>query len=95
MPYDPTKDRFGSYAPGADAPSRNVIPVVPSDTEDLPVYARTLYIGGAGDLAYIPLLAPTDTPVLMKNRPVGECPHGARRVMATGTTATNILAVIS
>ncbi len=69
--------------------------VTPSDDNDLTVLARGVYIGGAGDLAvhmrgelggptvitYVGLLAGQVYPI------------AAQRVMATGTTATNIVAL--
>lgn len=92
MPYDRTKDyRVGS---NDAAPARRAVAVVPSNTTDLPAYARSLYVGVAGDVSFIPIEAPTDTAVLLKAHPVGYTGIGARRVMATGTTATNIVALV-
>lgn len=84
------------YALGADTlesvPSRTAV-VTPSDTAALPVSAKALYVGGAGD---INLLAVNDAqPVTLKAVPAGTVLRlwvGA--VFATGTTATNLVALI-
>lgn len=93
MPYDPTKDRFGFLATGLSAPARRLVAVTPNDATDLSLYPRALYVGGAGDLVVIPVGASDDTPVTLKAHPIGYAPIGVRRVLATGTGATNILAL--
>jgi|AACY02.16.fsa_nt_gi hypothetical protein len=64
--------------------------VVPSDTEDLPRVAKGFRIGGAGDLV---IITPNDEELPFLACAVGETiPWSAKRVKATGTTATNIVA---
>lgn len=65
--------------------------ITPSDSETLPTGTRGLYIGGSGSVA---VLAANDTsPVTLASVPAGAwLPISARKVMATGTTATSIVA---
>ncbi len=74
--------------------ARGCVAVSPSDSADLAVPAKALYIGVAGDVAVLPLNA-TDTSqaVTFTAHPVGYMPVQVRRVLSTGTTATNIVAL--
>lgn len=66
--------------------------VVPSNTVDLPNHsANGLWIGVAGDVK-VDLL--TSGTVIFKAAPVGLLNVDAKRVYATGTTATDILALL-
>ncbi len=68
--------------------------VTPSDTVQLSDDTHALYIGGAGDVAVIFAEDATLTPVTLKAVPVGTVlPVSVIQVMATGTTATNIVAL--
>lgn len=92
MVYDPTKDNYELFPKDPSTTARNAVAVVPSDTVDLTVYAKALYIGVTGDVAVIPV--GQSTSVIFKAHPVGYfvgCQ--VRRVLSTGTTATNILAL--
>ena len=93
MPYDRTKDPLDNLSGGAAGPGRRAAAVTPSDANDLPTYARALYVGVAGDLAVIPVGNADGAPVTFKAHPVGYVPVAIRRVLATGTSATNILAI--
>lgn len=77
-------------------PFQNGVAATPSDTVDLPVITRGIYVGGAGDLTVN--LAGQDgslsNPVLFKAVPVGTTLWiKATRVKATGTTATDLTAL--
>jgi len=65
--------------------------VTPHDTNLFPTLARGLYIGGAGDVT---VTGQDDTDVTFVGVPAGSM-MGIRckRVKATGTTATNIVAL--
>lgn len=72
--------------PGEDAGA-----VTPSDSTNLTLTARALYIGGAGNVT---VLTASNTVVTFSNLQTGTIlPIRARRVNATGTTATNIVAI--
>ena len=93
MPYDPQKDPYRNTFESATNQARQAVEVTPSDGTDLAQYAKALYIGVSGDLTIIPLEAEDDTGVLFKDHPAGYMPVMVRRVLATGTSATNIVAL--
>lgn len=71
------------------SPAENAAAVTPSDTGAF--RARALYIGTGGDVT---LDVGTSTNILFKSVPTGTIlPIAAKRVYATGTTATNIVAI--
>lgn len=75
-----------------DSCAQNAYAVTPSDSTDLAAPARALYVGGSGNVkindsgngavTFVGVAAGSILPVM------------ARRVYATGTTATNIIALI-
>lgn len=84
-------DKFSDYPTSLTAPARDAVAVVPSDTTDLTVLPRALYVGQTGDVTA--RLAGGQT-VLFKAAQAGSVlPVRAARVMATGTTATGIVAL--
>lgn len=102
--YDVNKDRWAVTSDvGPHMPARRAIAVAPSDTKDVtdaagdnaPCYASELYVGVSGDVAVV--LAGDNsnggagTAVTFKAAPVGILPVQVRRVMSTGTLATNIV----
>lgn len=65
--------------------------VTPSDSADLANVTRAIYVGGAGAIAVV---SPTGQTVTFSAVPVGTLlPIRAARVKATGTTATNLVAL--
>ena len=89
-------DSFSAYADSAGAPARHVVAVAPSDSADLPDTPKGLYVGTGGDVTLIAVGAPVGSAgVLFRNLPSGSLlPVRPRRVAATGTTATDIVALI-
>jgi hypothetical protein len=73
----------------ATEPGNYHFAIIPSDSTDLTVVPRCLFIGTAGDIA---LHDADGTAVIYKNW-VGFMPIRARRVLVTGTTATDIVGV--
>jgi hypothetical protein len=67
--------------------------VTPNDSTDLLAHTRGLYIGGVGTIRVTHVLDtdPTDYPVTAAGYIY---PWAVKRVHATGTTATNIIAQI-
>jgi hypothetical protein len=74
--------------------STNAAAVVPSDTVPLTDVTRYLYVGVTGDVTVIMWADATKTPVLFKAVPAGTLlPIAVTQVMATGTTATQMVAM--
>lgn len=85
-------DSFANYAAGLDSPAFDAAAVAPHDANDLAFTARALYVGTGGDV--VAILKGDAASVTFKNVPAGTVlPVCARRVLATGTTASNILAL--
>ena len=83
---------FVGTSAGISAPGLSFAAVTPSDTVDLPVTARGLFVGTAGNVAVIG--AGDSLPVTFKNVANGTVlPLCVKRVLATGTTATDIVAL--
>lgn len=93
MPYNPAQDPYVVRSGEVSSQARGAVAVIPSDTVDLAPYAKALYIGSAGDLKVIPINNVDGSPVVFANHPVGYCPVQVRRVLATGTVASGILAL--
>jgi hypothetical protein len=84
-------DAFSTHAPTPGAPARGAQAVTPDDENDLTPWAKALYVGTAGDVALIP--AGGGAAVTLKNHPVGYLAVQARRLLETGTTAEDIVAL--
>lgn len=82
-------DYHKGKATTAASPPRKAIAVAQSDTVDLAEVPKSLWIGGAGDLAVI--LADMTTSVIY-GVSVGPFDRAVKRVLVTGTTATKLLA---
>lgn len=90
----PGSDRFrGSYGDVSDLtwPATSAAAVTPSDGVDLTSIPRALYVGVSGDITVD--MEETGSTILFKAVPVGILPIRVKRIRATGTTATNILAL--
>jgi len=83
-----------------DGPARFATVIVPSDTAAIAIgpggiYAKALWVGVAGNITLITAAdqsnAGLGTPVLFEAVPVGWLNVQVRQVMATGTTATNLV----
>ena len=93
-----TADRFrGQYADGQNAggidwPAIRAAAVTPSDSTDLTFVTRALYVGGAGTVVVD--MAETGTTISFVGVPAGTfLPLRVKRVRATSTTATSIVAL--
>jgi hypothetical protein len=84
-------DLYGSYLSGLDSPALGAASVTPSDSTDLSTWARSLYVGGAGNINVVTVNGST---VLFSSVPAGFIlPVRVKRVLSTSTTATNIVAL--
>ena len=82
-----------AYTADMAAPALKWVAVTPSNTVNLPLGVRALWVNGAGDLS----LVGEDNVAVVFTVPIGQegrvLPLGAKRVNATGTTATGIRAL--
>lgn len=92
MPAIPERDGLLNYGRDASGPARRAGAVTPSDTVDLTTYAKALYVGAAGNVRVLTVGAEDGDAVTFANHPVGWLPVQVRRVLATGTAATQIVA---
>ena len=82
---------FAYRVPSLQGPAQDVVPIVPNDGTDLVTMAVALYVETGGTLSLVTVagnirsLNVPDFTIL---------PVGARRVRATGTTATGIHALV-
>jgi hypothetical protein len=85
-------DTFQNHQAGLESPAFEAAAVTPHDTNDLAFTARALYVGSGGDLAVIPKNSASS--VVFRNVQSGTLlPITAKRVLVTGTTATQIVAL--
>lgn len=85
-------DPFSSHASGQSAPATDAAAIVPDDGANLPRPARAIYVGGDGTLrvqmisgAVVDLATVTGGTIY---------PLRVRRVMATGTSAGGLVALL-
>ena len=85
------QDNFGRpYS--LESPAYSAAAVTPSDSADMTYVSRGIYVGVTGDVAVN--MAGSGAGVTFKAVPAGTLlPIAVARVLATGTTATNIVAV--
>ena len=85
-------DAFASYADDADNPARKAFAVTPSDSAEIPILPKALLIGGAGgDLTLQAVDSSVDVTLAVSAGQLVTI--RARFVRASGTTATNIIAL--
>lgn len=96
MPYDFNKDPMARKSRGPTDPSREIVAITPSNSNELAKYVRSLRVGGGGTIIVLPIEAVSDTDtVTITNVADGETlPIGVRRVHATGTTCSNIVGFV-
>ena len=92
MPAIPERDGLLNHGRDASGPARRAAAVTPSDAVDLTTYAKALYVGAAGNVRVLTVGGEDADAVTFANHPVGWLPVQVRRVLATGTTATQIVA---
>ena len=85
-------DTFSEYKPGLTAPAGDGAAVTPHDTNELSFVARALYIGGSGTVV---LVTPAGTTLTFVGLSQGQTLSvRCKIVKSTGTTATNIIALV-
>ena len=88
-------DRSKQYPRGNGTVGESAFAITPDDAADLAFIPRTIYVGGAGDLAVIPWNegSPADAVTFVGMAAGSFLPLRVSRVLATGTTATNIVGI--
>ena len=86
-------DKYGGVYNTVSDPSTHAKALTPADATDLADIPKAIYVGTGGDVTLIGEDAPTAaTGVTFKNVPSASIlPFRARRLMATGTTAADML----
>lgn len=85
-------DQFTTYGDSVSAPARDAVAVVPHDADALAEVPKALFVGTGGDIVMRGVSGSGDQ--LWKNVPDGTVlPFRALYVRATGTTASDILAL--
>ena len=83
-------DMFEDRSSGLESPGYDAASVVPSDSTDLTITSRAIYVGTSGDLR---VTTASGSVVTFSNVPEGILPMRVSRVHASGTTATGIVAI--
>lgn len=87
------KDLFGAKSGPSIGPASRLRAVVPSNDEDLEYVTNGIIASGAGTIS---IIARDDTAAVTVPIAAGQLlPIRAKRIRATGTTATGIVALIS
>ena len=82
---------FANRVPSLSGPATDIVPVAPNDTNDLPETAIALYAEVGGTVAFVTAKGIQRSVVVAANSIL---PVGAQKVLATGTTATGIHAMV-
>lgn len=85
-------DRFQTSSPSLSGPAAHGFAVTPSDSSLLSETTRGLYVGAAGDITALML---SGANVTFSDVPAGTIlPVRLTKIMATGTTASDIVALV-
>lgn len=76
------------------APSASFVAISPSDSVDLAIPARALYVGGGGNIAVIGLDDESTVTTFIAVPTGSVLPIRVKRVKSTGTTATNLIGLL-
>ncbi len=82
-------DTFANHASGLESPANDAFLIAPDDANDLAIKPRSLYVGGIGDI----VVRMNGVDVTFQNVS-GFLPIRPIRVLATATTATNIIGLV-
>ena len=84
-------DHFETYNSGLDDPATIIVTITPNDNTNLPVIPRALHVSGDGGLVNVIAKDDyTNTPVTVYIAQGAVMPIRVKRVLSTGTTATDI-----
>ncbi len=83
-------DPFANTSSNPTSPAENCFSIIPNDAADIEMATKALYVGQGGNLSIIPVR--NQAPVLFTNvAPGSVLDVRVRRVLATGTTAGDIV----
>lgn len=83
-------DQWKDHSDSAGSPSRAPFPIVPHDSDELPIVPKGIYVGAGGDVTLRGVGASAD--VTYRNLPdASYIAVRAQYVRATGTTATDLV----
>lgn len=82
---------FKTREPSLSGPATDLVPVTPDDGNDLPEVALALYVEAGGSLSILTERGNSRTVVVDD---LAILPVGVRRVLASGTTASGIHALV-
>lgn len=86
-------DPFQSHQTGLSSPATQAVAITKSDDDDLANAVRAIYVGGAGNVALIPV--GQDDSVVFQGVQAGTwLPVRTKKVLATGTTATALVGLL-
>lgn len=85
-------DDFASFSAGLESPAANSKAITPSDSTDLAHVTRAISVDVDGAVRYAPLGTQGDAIVTRKFVAGVQMSIRAKRIYATGTTATGIIA---
>lgn len=86
----PATDIFSSTREGTQGPATAAAAITPSDTGEMAYVSRAVYVGATGNVR---LVMKNGATVTLQNVPAGALlPVRVRKVMATGTTASGLVA---
>lgn len=83
-------DLFQNHTSGLESPATRLQEVTPSNTADLALSARAICVGGEGFVDITTVSGDRGRVYVVPGAPF---PIRAQRIWATGTTATNIVAL--
>lgn len=83
-------DPFRNHAPGLESPAVRLATVTPNDAADLAFPTRAIAVGAEGVVRLTTVAGDTGEVFVVPGAPF---PIRARRIMATGTSATSIVAL--
>lgn len=82
-------DIFATVGSGLDSPASKAFAITPNTDNDLAIFTRGIYVGGAGNV--IAILVDDTAAVTFTAVPAGSIlPIRARRVLATSTATTMV-----
>lgn len=82
---------FTTRTPSLSGPATDIVPVTPDDGTDLTEAAIALYVEVGGNVSFVSIKGASRNVMVGSNAIL---PVGAKRVLATGTTATGIHAMV-